>query len=375
MSFSPLRRFLPRLAAVALCVSALAGVGWARQQQAPLTNAEFLALVRQLPQHPGAKDQLLAEIRRRGIGFTLTSGLRAFVATKSGNDVELKRALEEAERRFLNPSEARPLPPEAQTAALLERARLATLEATTQMPDFVVKQHITRSYAAGTTRNWRVSDRLIVGVSYRPSEGEKYRLLQINGARTPAPDEKSDYKEAGGANSTGEFVSVLKTLFEEPSQTEFKPLDTDTLRGRRTVVYSYDIKRANSQWRLETESQAIVSAQRGKVWVDAERARVLRVEFESYDVPDTFPIRNAAVELDYDWVTIPGQGEYLLPSRSVSVLTTTRRDETQQARNEIRFRNYQKYGTELKILDDDIIDEEVPKEELPPPPKPPEKKP
>ena len=376
MSFSPLRKFLPRLAALALCVSALAGAAGARQQQqAPLTNAEFLALVRQLPQKPGTKDQLLAEIRRRGIGFTLTAGLRAFVATKSGNDVELKRVLEEAERRFLNPSEVKPLPPEAETTALLERARVATLEATTQMPDFVVKQFVTRSYAAGTSQNWHVSDRLIVGVSYRPSEGEQYRLLQINGVRTPAPDEKSDYKEAGGANSTGEFVSVLKTLFEEPSQTVFKPLDTDTLRGRRTVVYSYDIKRANSQWRLETESAATIAAQRGKLWIDRERARVLRIEFESYDVPETFPIRVAAVDLDYDWVTIPGQGEFLLPSHSVSVLTTVRHGETQQARNEIRFRNYQKYGTELKILDDDIIDEEVPKEAPPPPPKPPEKKP
>lgn len=375
MKFSPLRKFLPRLFALALCASVLVGVAAARQQPAPLTSAEFLALVRQLPQHPGAKDQLLAEIRRRGIGFTLTSGLRAFLATKSGNDVELRRVLEEAERRFLNPSEVKPLPPEAETAALLERARLATLEATTQMPDFVVKQHVTRSWAEGTTRNWRVSDRLIVGVSYRPTEGEKYRLLQINGVTTPAEGEKSDYKEAGGANSTGEFVSVLKTLFEESSEAEFKPLDTDTLRGRRTVVYSYDIKKTNSQWRLETESSAIVSAHRGKIWIDRESARLLRIEFESYDVPDTFPIRAAAVDLDYDWVTIPGQGEYLLPSHSVSVLTTFRRGETRQARNEIRFRNYQKYGTELKILDDDILDEEVPKEEAPPMPKPPEKKP
>ncbi|MDT5270070.1 MAG: hypothetical protein QOH49_2256 [Acidobacteriota bacterium] len=375
MIFSPLRRLLPRLAALALCASALVGVAGARQQQAPLTNAEFLALVRQLPQRPGTKDQILSEIRRRGIGFTLTAGLRAFVATKSGNDAELKRVLEEAERRFLNPSEVKPLPPEAETLALLERARLATLEATMQMPDFVVKQFVTRSYAAGTSQNWHVSDRLIVGVSYRPSEGEKYRLLQVNGVTTPPASEKSDYKEAGGANSTGEFVSVLKTLFEEPSQTEFKPLDTDTLRGRRTVVYSYDIKHANSQWRLETESTAVIAAHHGKLWIDRERARVLRIEFESYDVPDTFPIRTAAVDLDYDWVTIPGQGEYLLPSRSISVLTTVHHGETQQARNEIRFRNYQKYGTELKILDDDILDEEVPKEEAPPPPKPPEKKP
>ena len=121
MIFSPLRRLLPRLVALALCAAALGGTAWARQQQrqAPLTNAEFLALVRQLPQRPGTRDQLIAELRRRGISFTLTSGLRAFVATKSGNDVELRRVLEEAERRFLNPSEAKPLPPAAEWASVL----------------------------------------------------------------------------------------------------------------------------------------------------------------------------------------------------------------------------------------------------------------
>jgi hypothetical protein len=372
MSFPAFRRLFGRIVLVALCASVLVGSASARQQQTPLTNTEFLALIRQLPQRPGMKEQVVSEIRRRGIGFTLTAGLRSFVATKSGNDEELRRVLEEAERRFLNPKEAAPLPPEAETSALLERARIATLEATVQMPDFVVKQLVTRSNALGTTHNWHVSDRLVVGVSYRPSEGEKYRLLSVNGVTLPAADEKSDYKEAGGANSTGEFVTVLKTLFEEPSHTEFKPLDTDTLRGRRTVVYTYDIKRANSQWRLETESAAVIAAQRGKLWIDRERARVLRIEFESYDVPDTFSIKAAAVDLDYDWVTIPSQGEYLLPSHSVSVLTTTRGGETWQSRNEIRFRNYQKYGTELKILDDDIIDEEVPAET---PPKPPRKKP
>jgi hypothetical protein len=374
MNYSCSRQFLPRLAALALCVSALVG-GAAAQQRAPLTNAEFLALVRQLPQRPGLKEQILAELRRRGIGFPLTSGLRAFVATKSGNDVELRRALEEAERRFLNPSEAKPLPPEAESLELLAKTRAATLEALDQMPDFVVKQLVSRAYARGRSQNWRTNDRLVVGVSYRPSEGERYRLLSVNGVTGPDAQEKSDYVQAGGASSTGEFVTVLKELFADRSQTEFKPLDTDTLRGRRTVVYSYDIKKANSRWELKTDGAAVIAGQRGKVWVDREKARVLRVEFESTDVPDTFPITAANVAIDYDWVTIPSQGEYLLPSRSLVVMTTVARGETQQARNEIRFRNYQKYGTELKILDDDILDEEVPAEEPPPPPKPPEKKP
>ncbi len=369
-----LKNFLPRLAALALCASALLGAAAARQQQqqAPLTNAEFLALVRQLPR---VKDQLLSEIRRRGINFTLTSGLRAFVATKSGNDVELRRALEEAERRFLNPSEAKPLPPEAESRDLLAKTRTATLEALDQMPDFVVKQLVSRAYARGRSQNWRTNDHLVVGVSYRPSEGEKYRLLSVNGATGPDADEKSDYVQAGGASSTGEFVTVLKELFSDGSQTEFKPLDTDTLRGRRTIVYSYEIKKVNSRWELKTENQATVAGQRGKVWVDREKARVLRVELEAYDVPDSFPITAANVAIDYDWVTIPGQGEYLLPSRSLVVMTTVARGETMQSRNDIRFRNYQKYGTELKILDDDIIDEDVPAEPPPPPAKPPEKKP
>src|SRR4051812_30995972 len=111
-----LRKFLPRLAALLFCAVVLVGA-CARtnaQQQAPLTNEEFLALVRQLPKHPGLKDQLVSEIRRRGIAFTLTSGLRSFVATKSGNDEELRRALEEAERRFLNPATMPSLPSEAE---------------------------------------------------------------------------------------------------------------------------------------------------------------------------------------------------------------------------------------------------------------------
>ncbi|HEX8352050.1 MAG TPA: hypothetical protein VF611_03945, partial [Pyrinomonadaceae bacterium] len=201
----------------------------------------------------------------------------------------------------------------------------------------------------------------------------KYRLLAVNGMTGPAAEEKRDYTETGGASSTGEFVSVLKALFEEASKTEFRPLDTDTLRGRRALVYTYEIKKPDSKWLLDAGDSSVIAAHRGKVWVDRERARVLRVETESYGVPASFPISAATLAIDYDWVTIQGQGEYLLPARSVVVMTRLSRGETFQFRNEINFRNYQKYGTELKILDDDILDEEVPAE--PTPPQPPGKKP
>jgi hypothetical protein len=379
MNFTVFRRVLPRAAAFIICALVL-GTG-ARatlaQQQAPMSNEEFLAVVRQLPKRPDLKAQLVADIRRRGIAFTLTSGLRSFVATKSGNDEELRRVLEEAERRFLNPKGAPTLPSEAESADVLSKTREATLEALDQMPDFVVKQLVTRSHALGRTQNWTVEDHLVVGVSYRVKEGEQYRLLAVNGIAGTAQQvaEKSDYKEAGGANSTGEFVSILKGLFEEESKTEFKPLDTDTLRGRRAIVYEYNIKKLNSKWLLDHGDSSVIAAHRGKVWIDREKFRVLRVESEAYDIPADFAISGANVAVDYDWVTIAGQGDYLLPSHSIVVLTTADRGQLAQFRNDIRFRNYQKFGTELKIIDDDIIDDDTPTEQKPPSQKPPEKKP
>jgi hypothetical protein len=142
---------LSLLFALALCLG-LAAPAVRAQTQTPLTSEEFLALIRQLPKRPALKNEIVEELRRRGIGFTLTGGLRSVVATKSGNDPELRRALEEAERRFINPTAAS-MPSAEEAAALLERAREATLQATEKMPDFVVKQLISRSYAFGRTRN------------------------------------------------------------------------------------------------------------------------------------------------------------------------------------------------------------------------------
>ncbi|HST54206.1 MAG TPA: hypothetical protein VLJ61_19515 [Pyrinomonadaceae bacterium] len=378
MNFPAFRTLLPRAAALVFCAFILAPcAAFAQQQQAPMSNAEFLSVVRQLPQHPNLRAQLIEDIRRRGIGFTLTSGLRSFVATKSGGDEELRRVLEEAERRFLNPKSAPTLPSESESADVLSKTREATLDALDQMPDFVVKQLVTRAHALGRTQNWTVEDHLIVGVSYRAREGEKYRLLATNGvAGVAQAEEKSDYREAGGTNSRGEFATMLKSLFAEDSHTEFKPLDTDTLRGRPTIVYEYNIKKVNSDFMIETEERSTIAANRGKVWIDREKMRVLRIESEAYDLPSDFPVTSSTVAIDYDWVTISGQGEYLLPSHSVLIMTRADRDQVVQFRNDIRFRNYQKFGTELKIIeDDDVVDDAPPDKPQPQPQKPPEKKP
>src|SRR5207237_3027312 len=112
------------------------------KQSPPLTHYEFLRLLYQLPAHPDEAEKFIDDIRKRGIAFPITPGLRSLVATKSGNDASLIHTLEEADRRRANPTVATPLPPIAESAELLAQARKATLGAAEKMPDYLVKQQI-----------------------------------------------------------------------------------------------------------------------------------------------------------------------------------------------------------------------------------------
>ena len=385
-------RFLSTLLVLLLCITAAGFVAHAQtndtpfpqttelKQGPPLTNEEFVRLLYQLPAHPNEVEKLIDDIRKRGIAFPITPGLRSLVATKSGNDASLMHTLEEADRRRANPAVAPPLPPIAESEELLEQARKATLGAGEKMPDYLVKQQITRSHAFGQSRNWAPYDRLGIAVSYRQSAGEDYKLLSINGL--PVTEDQNYNMKLGGTISTGEYVTALIELFKPESRAQFTAVDTDTLRGRRTIIYEYEVKRENSHQSLgwgESGSikQQTISGYRGRLWIDRENYRVLRLEDISTEIEPGFPITAASKIIDYDWVTINEQ-PHLLPSRAVVELTDRYQGQTEQTRNEILFRGYRKFGTEVKIIDVDEKDfppdkpEEEPKRpENPPALKPP----
>lgn len=332
-----------------------------QQKQQPLSNQEFVSWLYQLPRYPEKRTELVEEIRRRGIGFPLTDGMRGLVATKSGNDALLRRTLEEAERRRVNPTTAA-LPPASEGEELLRRTRNVTLAAAGAMPDFIVKQLIRRSVAYGTTTNWIPQDNLSIAVGYRANQGEQYKLLSINGV--PAGEEVKegrDYsKYAKGATSSGvEYISALADIFKPETNTEFKMVDTDTVQGRRTIVYEYLVKKEQSSLTLglsDTGASAVVGSQ-GRMWIDRELDRVLRFEQIATEIPTGFPITAASSLIDYDWVQI-NERKYLLPLHSEILMTTVNPQYVLQSRNDVRFRNYQKYGAELKVVDEVGEDDE-----------------
>ena len=327
------------------------------QHGPPLTNQEFVQLLYQLPNHPNQKDKLVDEIRKRGIAFPLTPGLRSLVATKSGNDSSIIHTLEEADRRRVNPVAAS-LPATAEGLELLARTRVATLGAAEKMPDYIVKQQITRSHAFGQSKNWAVYDRLSIAVSYRQSAGEDYKLLSVNGM--PANQDQSYGMKLGGTISTGEYVTTLSELFKPESRAEFNMVDTDTLRGRRTIIYEFEVKKEFSHQSLGwgehgSIEQQTIAGYRGRIWVDRETNRVLRLEDISTEIDPGFPITAASKLIDYEWVAINEQ-QHLLPSRAIVELTDRVRGQTEETRNEILFRGYRKFGAEVKIIDVDEKD-------------------
>ena len=333
-------------------------------KQNPVTKTEYVTMLYSLEANPSSKGVMIRAIRKRGIDFALTSGLRSLTISKSRNDVELRRTLEEANRRRENPSASK-LPSEKEASKLLAGTRQNTLAAVEEMPDFVVKQRIKRSTAFAGTNNFRSLDRLIVAVSYLARGEEEYKLLSVNGVRQQNPKPRNNYSEVKGTSSTGEFVSVLATIFKHNSETKFELVDTDQIKTRKTVVFDFFIRRDKAPQVITSQqiiTDSTITGMRGRIWIDRDKSRVLRVESTATEIPDNFPVRSAKRIINYEWVKINEQN-YLLPSLSDIRLTFRRQRNLYESKNLIRFKDYQKYGSEVIILDDDEIPEDTVKSE------------
>ena len=85
---------------------------------------------------------------------------------------------------------------------MIEKTRAATLEAAKGMPDFMVKQLVTRSVSHYGTNNWLFLDRLTIAVGHRAKLGEEYKLLAINGLPpNKEAAEGQDYSEQAGGTT------------------------------------------------------------------------------------------------------------------------------------------------------------------------------
>ena len=154
----------------------------------------------------------------------------------------------------------------------------------------------------------------------------------------------------------------MATIFKRESLTEFQLVDTDQIGDRKTVVFDFSIERDKAK-QIITSRQLVtdstITGMKGRIWIDREKSRVLRIESSATEIPSNFPVRSAKRTINYDWVKINEQ-IYLLPSLSDVRLTHRQDRKLFESRNLILFKDYKKYGSEVIILDEDEEDFDEP---------------
>jgi hypothetical protein len=305
------------------------GNGFGQEAKTPFTIQEILRLLTPTPGTRFEQGNPAGEIVQRGIDFPRDKkGLSSPDSPST--------ATEEAQRDAPKIDVAK-LP-------LLDQARNHAAEFMDDLPNFVVTQIVTRSVRTAKKKDWQQQDKLDIEVSYRAKTGEQFKLVRYNNKPT-----QLTYDQLKGATTAGEFGSILGALFSPESQAEFKEVRRETFHGHQTVIYDFRVSEEFSSNTITdfNSGRTVTTAYSGRVWIETESGRTLRIEQSSDDIQPGFPITMAKRSVEYDWTIIDRQ-RYLLPVYAEAILGNDLK--RYYLRNVIELRNYRMFDTDLKIL-------------------------
>jgi hypothetical protein len=209
-----------------------------------------------------------------------------------------------------------------------------------QLPNFLVEQATSRYYSNTSPADWKLID--VVTMQVRSVNGkEEYSNVLVNGRPSSQPLEKS------GSWSTGEFVLTLQDILSPYTGAAFERHGEDTIGGRDAYVYTYTVRKENSHWVLQGPAgQSDAPAYKGRLWIDKELHRVLRIEQQAVGISTALPHDKAECTVEYGFVSIDGKS-YLLPVHSANL--ACERGKAACTRNDIDFRNYRKFTAESNV--------------------------
>lgn len=233
---------------------------------------------------------------------------------------------------------------------VLTEARDYALNYSKTLPDFIclqlTRRYVDPHYRPGTEGYWAPQDRIAEKLSYFDQK-EKYEAISHNDTSLFGKDSDS----FGGALSRGDFGTMLRSVFEPESSTDFQFERWGNLENHLMYVYKYSIDQAHSHETLDfARTQQVTPGYHGEVYVEKGSNKVWRVTVEP-EPPASFPMQNIREQLDYRYTDISGQ-KFLLPASGEIVMRT----QGTGNKNEIEFRSYKKYSADTSITFDDADD-------------------
>lgn len=237
--------------------------------------------------------------------------------------------------RQIESDSARPSSPDS----VIDDARDAAESFSADLPNFLVQQVTTRFQGTRSGNNWRLMDTVTADVASVNGK-EEYRNIKVNGRPTDRPEDS-------GSWSTGEFQVTLQDVLSPRTAATFTPHGEDHIANRPAYVFDLSVDQPHSHWTLVGESgRRIRPAYTGRIWIDKETRRVLRIEQVAVSIPRDFDFDKEESTLEYGFVNIDGRS-YLLPVESIDVACGT--GISNCSRNRIEFRNYRKFSTDANI--------------------------
>jgi hypothetical protein len=298
--------------------------------------AEEVAKIRLANRLDGAT---VDQLQRSGAGPKTVAALRRLVEATASLPAQQASARPAAGAA----AEAIPPPEPAEWNEAIAGIRTNALDYTRNLPNYICVQQTKRRVDPTGAGSWTLADTIVEQLNYFEQK-ETYKVLQVNDRPMP-PNTRQD--QLGGAKSTGEFGSILRTIFDPETGTEFRFERWATLGGRRAYVAAFRVPRPAYGIRHELSKQSITVGFHGLIFADRDTRTVRRVQMECDDIPADFPIRAVSLQLDYADAEIAGQN-YLLPLES----SIRSREGKAASWNEVTYHGYRKFGTDVNITFD-----------------------
>ena len=237
----------------------------------------------------------------------------------------------------------RPAPDELRS--ILADARRNAMDYRASLPNFMCQRVTDRSIDQDGNGKWKHKDKFTELLTYFDHEESRTMLeIEQDGERI-----HEDTGDSEGVQSAGEFGAVVTGLFRPASKAEFQWKETGVLADGTVQVFDYRVAREDSTLNLRISPNEVVTVGfHGQVFIDSATRCVRRISQVVDKVPKGFPIHATSVSVDYDYVAINNH-DYLLPVGAQIIVRKGRRETDM---NEIEFRNFRRFGSTLRILDD-----------------------
>ena len=235
-------------------------------------------------------------------------------------------------------------PPTAEISALLADASQYSSDYWESLPNFMCQQITDRFVNSNGNSKWRHIDTLTGQLTYFDHQ-EDWQFQESQRNHRTSHDSNS-YTEHG-ISGAGIFGGVIRGLFRPASKAEITWYQTGTLGDDTVQIFKYRVAKKNSNLGLRVgPTELAVVGYHGLIFIDSATHGVRRITETADDVPRRFPIREALVSADYDYVTI-GSQQYLVPIGAQVILRKGRR---LIELNQIRFRDFHRFRSSMKIL-------------------------